>query len=155
MEQIVETCREEETEALGAMLAQWLFPGAVLLLSGELGAGKTAFARGIGRGLGVRTPVQSPTFTLMHAHEGRLPFYHFDLYRLEAEEELFHLGMDEFLDGDGVSVVEWAGKFPTFFTQPTLLISITAQGETCRKLSFSSQSTQYTSILRALARGVE
>lgn len=155
MEQIVETSCEEETEALGATLAQWLFPGAVLLLSGELGAGKTAFARGIGRGLGVSTPVQSPTFTLMHAHQGRLPCYHFDLYRLETEEELFQIGMDEFLDGDGVSVVEWAGKFPTFFTQPTLLITITVQGETCRKIRFASGFTQYDSMLRALARGVE
>ena len=155
VEQIVQTCSEEETEAVGATLAQWLFPGAVLLLAGELGAGKTAFARGIGRGLGVSTPVQSPTFTLMHAHQGRLPFYHFDLYRLEAEEELFHLGMEEFLDGDGVSVVEWAGKFPTFFTQPTLHITITAQGETCRQISFASESKQYEAILYALSRGVE
>lgn len=147
MEQEIRTCSEQETEAVGAALAEKLFPGAVLLLEGELGAGKTVFARGVARGLGVRSHVQSPTFTIMNEHRGNLPFYHFDLYRLESGEELFELGMDEYLEGDGVSLVEWAGKFQGYFGGPALEITIT-QENGCRIISFRPGDSRYEESIR-------
>ncbi|MBS3900178.1 MAG: tRNA (adenosine(37)-N6)-threonylcarbamoyltransferase complex ATPase subunit type 1 TsaE [Dethiobacter sp.] len=147
------TDSEQETEDLGESLGRILFPGAVILLNGEIGAGKTVFARGVGRGLGVYVPIQSPTFTLMNAHSGRLPFYHFDLYRLNSEEELFELGLDEALDGEGVSLVEWAGKFADFFTMPALIVWITSDGSTGRQILFQAGTESYQAVLRQLITG--
>jgi tRNA threonylcarbamoyladenosine biosynthesis protein TsaE len=103
----VTTAGAAETERLGEALGRLVVPGDVILLSGDLGAGKTTFTRGLARGAGVSEPVTSPSFTLLHEYAGRLPVYHFDLYRLTAEEELAELGLMEYLYGDGVAVVEW------------------------------------------------
>lgn len=151
MKQTVTTCSEQETEALGRALGKLLFPGAVILLDGDLGAGKTVFARGVARGLGVEATVQSPTFTLLNAHTGRLPFYHFDLYRLETEDELYDLGFDEVLDGDGVSLVEWAGKFSGFFSLPALQIEILGAQGPCRQITFTAEEQKYEIIVRHLS----
>lgn len=98
---------EEETQALAALLAQDLGPGDVLLLQGDLGAGKTAFVRGLARGLGAdEDEVSSPTFALLQLYQGRLPLYHFDLYRLSGQEAE-ELGFEEFFFGQGVCAVEW------------------------------------------------
>lgn len=153
MEDEIRTDSEQETEDLGESLGRILFPGAVILLNGEIGAGKTVFARGVGRGLGLYVPIQSPTFTLMNAHSGRLPFYHFDLYRLNSEEELFELGLDEALDGEGVSLVEWAGKFADFFTMPALIVWITSDGSTGRQILFQAGTESYQAVLRQLITG--
>jgi len=103
-----------ETEALGRALAAGLRPGDVLALCGDLGAGKTHLVKGLAAGLGISQEITSPTFTLVHEHrDGRLPLYHIDLYRLESARELEP--MEEYLHGDGVTVVEWADKFPEFF----------------------------------------
>ncbi|MCR3923330.1 MAG: tRNA (adenosine(37)-N6)-threonylcarbamoyltransferase complex ATPase subunit type 1 TsaE [Firmicutes bacterium] len=153
MEQIIETVHEGETEALGQTVGRLLFPGAIILLDGDLGAGKTVFARGVGRGLDVLAPITSPTFTLLNAHQGRVPFYHFDLYRLEHEEELFELGIEECLDGDGVSLVEWASKFPSYFTWPALTVTIRSRGDTTRQLELYAESKHYVQILQALIMG--
>ena len=102
-----------ETRALGEKLAARLRPGDVLLLEGDLGAGKSELTRGIAKGLGVAETVTSPSFTILNVYEsGRYPLYHFDWYRLESSEELYELGMDEFLGGDGIAVVEWPGRCP-------------------------------------------
>ena len=94
-----------ETRALGAALARQLLPGDVLVLEGDLGAGKSEFTRGIARGLGVAGPVASPSFTILNVYdEGRVPLYHFDWYRLSSAQELYDMGMDEYLGGDGVAV---------------------------------------------------
>jgi len=153
LEYEVRTEGEQATEDLGEALGRRLFPGAVILLNGEMGAGKTVFARGVGRGLGVNVPIQSPTFSLLNAHSGRLPFYHFDLYRLNSEEELFELGLDEALDGEGVSLVEWAGKFADYFTMPALVIWITSDGSTGRQILFWAKTEPYQAILRELTTG--
>ena len=98
----------DETNALGAQLASKLQAGDVIVLNGDLGAGKTTFTKGIAKGLGIKEIIKSPTFTIIREYQdGRLPLYHMDAYRLEnggAED----LGLDEYFDGDGVSVVEWA-----------------------------------------------
>lgn len=101
------TRTEKETEQLGMSLAAQLRPGDVLLLRGELGAGKSVLARGIARGLGVEGPVSSPTFTLLNCHEGRYPLHHFDLYRLEDADEFEAAGLAEYVGGAAVSVLEW------------------------------------------------
>lgn len=102
-----------ETFACGVRCAAGLQRGAVLALVGELGAGKTHFVKGLAHGLGAPGEVTSPTFTLVHEYRGgRLPLYHFDSYRLDAAEQLLDIGLDEYLNGDGVTALEWADKFP-------------------------------------------
>lgn len=98
-----------ETEALGAALADRLKPGAVVAFSGDLGAGKTAFVRGMARGLGIPERVTSPTFTIVNEYEGgRLPLFHFDMYRLGSSDELFDIGWEDYLTRGGVCAVEWS-----------------------------------------------
>ena len=98
-----------ETEALGAALAGRLKPGAVVAFSGDLGAGKTAFVRGLARGLGIPERVTSPTFTIVNEYEGgRLPLFHFDMYRLGSSDELFDIGWEDYLVRGGVCAVEWS-----------------------------------------------
>ena len=98
-----------ETEALGAALADKLTPGAVVAFSGDLGAGKTAFVRGMARGLGITERVTSPTFTIVNEYEGgRLPLFHFDMYRLGSSDELFDIGWEDYLVRGGVCAVEWS-----------------------------------------------
>ena len=99
----------EETEALGEKLAQHLRPGDVIAFYGDLGAGKTAFTRGLARGLGVTEPVTSPTYTIVNEYlSGRLPLFHFDMYRLGSAEELFDIGWEDYLERGGVCAVEWS-----------------------------------------------
>ena len=103
------TNSEEETEALGARLAVKLEPGAVIAFTGDLGAGKTAFTRGLARGLGIPDRVTSPTFTIVNEYEGgRLPLFHFDMYRLGSADELFDIGWEDYLARKGVCAVEWS-----------------------------------------------
>lgn len=98
-----------ETEALGESLAGQLEPGTVIAFTGDLGAGKTAFVRGLARGLGVRERVTSPTFTIVNEYEGgRLPLFHFDMYRLGSADELFDIGWEDYLARGGVCAVEWS-----------------------------------------------
>lgn len=100
---------EDETMALGERLAQELSAGSLVAFTGDLGAGKTAFTCGMARGLGITTRVTSPTFTIVNEYEGgRLPLFHFDLYRLASSEELFDIGWEDFLARGGVCAVEWS-----------------------------------------------
>ena len=100
----------EETEALGRRLGEQLSPGVVVAFTGDLGAGKTAFTRGLARGLGISDRVTSPTFTIVNEYEGgRLPLFHFDLYRLGSADELFDIGWEDYLARGGVCAVEWSG----------------------------------------------
>lgn len=100
---------EAETMALGEALSRDLLPGSLVAFTGDLGAGKTAFTRGMARGLGINARVTSPTFTIVNEYEGgRLPLFHFDLYRLSSSEELFDIGWDDYLCRGGVCAVEWS-----------------------------------------------
>ncbi len=106
---VAESHSESETEALGEALGRELRAGDVLALDGDLGAGKTAFTRGLARGLGYSGRVTSPTFTIVNEYEGgRLPLFHFDLYRLTSPEELFDIGWEDYLERGGVCCVEWS-----------------------------------------------
>ena len=105
----VTTRSAAETELLGARLAEKLLPGDVIAFRGGLGAGKTAFTRGLARGLGITEAVTSPTYTIVNEYpQGRLPLFHFDMYRLHDAEELFDLGWEDYLDRGGVCAVEWS-----------------------------------------------
>ena len=101
----------EATRAFAHKLGERLQIGDVVLLQGGLGAGKTEFVKGIAEGFGVTEPVTSPTFALMNIYQGRAPLYHFDLYRLNRPEQLFEIGFDEFVGGDGLALVEWPDLF--------------------------------------------
>lgn len=125
-----------ETRALGEMLAQKLMPGDVLLFWGDLGAGKSEMTRGIARGLGVTETVTSPSFTILNVYEsGRMPLYHFDWYRLQSAEELWEMGMEEYLGGDGVAVVEWPTRCPEAIPETRLDITIKPLTDTEREIT--------------------
>lgn len=132
----------EDTEALGAELAKGLFnsPGAVIGLVGELGAGKTSFVRGMARGLGVKGCVKSPSFTLINVYEGgRLPLYHIDLYRLAKAEELYAAGLEEYIYAKGISVIEWADKFPALLAECKIIAIFSYKGEKAREIEIERQ----------------
>lgn len=118
----VVTTGPEETRMLGKLLGEQALAGLVVLLNGELGAGKTCFSQGVARGLDISAavPITSPTYTLLNVHLGRLPLYHFDLYRLSQVDDLADLGYDEVAGGEGLTLVEWADRM-----NDTLLASIT------------------------------
>ena len=119
------TNSEEETEALGARLAAVLTPGTVVAFTGDLGAGKTAFTRGLARGLGVTDRVTSPTFTIVNEYEGgRLPLFHFDMYRLGSADELFHIGWEDYLARGGVCAVEWSENVAGALEEGAILVDI-------------------------------
>lgn len=114
--------KSEDTFQIGLELAKQAEPGDVFCLVGDLGVGKTVFSQGFGAGIGIEEPINSPTFTIVQVYEeGKLPFYHFDVYRIAEEEELFEIGFDEMVEGDGVSLIEWAnlipGSLPTHYKE--------------------------------------
>ncbi|MBQ7255441.1 MAG: tRNA (adenosine(37)-N6)-threonylcarbamoyltransferase complex ATPase subunit type 1 TsaE [Oscillospiraceae bacterium] len=108
----------EETEALGKQFAETLLPGDVIAFYGDLGAGKTAFTRGIADGLGISERVTSPTYTIVNEYlSGRLPLFHFDLYRLSSSDDLFDIGWEDYLERGGVCAVEWSERAPDALEQ--------------------------------------
>lgn len=122
------TDSEEETLELARKLAADAREGDVFALNGDLGAGKTVFARGFAQGLGIDAPVTSPTFTILQVYEeGRLPLYHFDIYRISDIMELYDVGFDEYLVGQGVCVIEWADMAKTLLPENTTRITLTQE----------------------------
>lgn len=116
---------ENETEAFGMKLAESLAPGSVVALTGDLGAGKTTLTKAVARGLGIETMVTSPTFTIIQEYKGgRLPLYHFDVYRIRDEEDMFELGYEDYFYGDGVCVVEWAEQIEDLLPEDAIRINI-------------------------------
>ena len=119
------TNSEAETEALGGRLADRLTPGAVVAFTGDLGAGKTAFTRGMARGLGVEDRVTSPTFTIVNEYEGgRLSLFHFDMYRLSSSNELFDIGWEDYLSRGGVCAVEWSENVADALEEGAVFVNI-------------------------------
>lgn len=115
---------ETETESLGESLGTRLRAGDVVAYFGELGAGKTAFTRGLARGLGCTGRVTSPTFTIVNEYEGPIPLFHFDLYRLEGEDDLFDIGWEDYLDRGGVCAVEWCERAADLLPPGTITVTI-------------------------------
>ena len=114
----------EETEHIGEMLGRRLRPGTVVAYRGGLGMGKTAFTRGLARGLGCRGRVTSPTFTIVNEYNGDTPLFHFDMYRLESEDELFDIGWEDYLARGGICAVEWSENVSDAMEPGTITISI-------------------------------
>ena len=115
----------QETEALGEKVGRSLMPGAVLAYTGDLGAGKTAFTRGLARGLEIPERITSPTFTIVNEYEGgRLPLFHFDMYRLGSSDELFDIGWEDYLARDGVCAVEWSENIEDILDANTIRVDI-------------------------------
>ena len=120
-----ESFSAEETFHIGRELAQRAVPGEVLALSGDLGVGKTVFTKGFAAGLGITEPVNSPTFTILQIYEGgRMPLYHFDVYRIEDPEEMEEVGLDEYLFGPGVCLIEWAEQIAEILPESTRIVRI-------------------------------
>lgn len=142
----------EATEAFGRRLGERLFPGAVIALIGPLGAGKTHLTRAIAEGLQVRNPaaVNSPTFVLIQEYSARLPLYHFDAYRLTGSREFADLGANEYFEGDGVCIVEWADKVEAALPAEHLRIAIEVVDEHRRRFALTATGERYEALLRQL-----
>ena len=128
------TNNEAETISEGEKLGRTLAPGAVVALYGNLGVGKTAFTRGLAAGLGVTEVVSSPTFTIVNEYPGKVLLFHFDMYRLESENELFDIGWDDYLERGGVCAVEWSEKVSGAFPPETIMVTIINLGGDKRSL---------------------
>ncbi len=138
----------EQTRKIGMKLGELAASGDVILLVGPLGAGKTCLTQGIARGLGIHEYTASPSFVLVREyHQGKLPLYHIDLYRLDRVEEVAQLGLDDYLYGDGVCVVEWADKGSSVLPEEHLLIELQVVSPLKRKLSFMPKGTRYMKML--------
>lgn len=140
----------EETQRIAAALAKVVVPGTVIALEGDLGAGKTHFTQGLARGLGVGEAVTSPTFNVMSVYDqGRLPLYHFDLYRLEDALELEDIAFYDYVEADGVSCIEWAAKFPEEIPAQALWISITTREDNVRSVEVRTASGETQVLIDA------
>lgn len=129
----------EETDAAGERLGVTLGPGDVVALSGELGAGKTVFTQGLVRALGVSTVATSPTFVLVNEYRGRLPVHHVDAYRTESLAELLDLGLPELMDGDGVTVIEWAERLEPLLPARAVRVRIAGVGDEPREITIDDR----------------
>ena len=140
----------EETQRIAAALAKVVVPGTVIALEGDLGAGKTHFTQGLARGLGVGEAVTSPTFNVMSVYDqGRLPLYHFDLYRLEDALELEDIAFYDYVEAAGVSCIEWAAKFPEEIPAQALWISITTREDNVRSIEVRTASGETQVLIDA------
>ena len=133
----------EETERFGETLAASLHPGSVVAYTGELGMGKTAFTRGLARGLGCCGRVTSPTFTIVNEYEGNIPLFHFDMYRLSSSDELFDIGWEDYLERGGVCAVEWSERVTDALPPDTVFVNIArhAENENWRTITVTSTIT--------------
>jgi tRNA threonylcarbamoyladenosine biosynthesis protein TsaE len=149
----ITTGSARETRQLGQLFGGLAEAGLVVLLSGQMGAGKTCFAQGVGTGLGVApsSPVTSPSYTLLNIHQGRLPFYHFDLYRLTQVDDLADLGYDEYAEGDGLTMVEWADRM-TGALSSSIDVAIESLGGEQRKIRFVARDDRGAELLGQLVQ---
>ncbi len=148
------TTSDQATLRIGHRLGALLAPGDVLGVTGALGSGKTWFAKGVGRGLGIpeRTVITSPSFSLVNAYEteGRIAFYHMDLYRLSGLEEVLSAGLEEYLHSEGVVLVEWADRCPDILPPRALSVAIAIEGAERRRIALSGGHTRADQILEGM-----
>ena len=147
----ITTHSAEETQEVGRVLGQLAQVGDLILLSGDLGAGKTTFTQGIAWGLGVQEYAHSPTFILAHEYHGRVTLHHLDLYRIDDPREAEELGIDEFLS-EGACVVEWAEKAMGLFPEERLLVELKESGEDTRGLRLTPTGERYVRLVEEVAK---
>ena len=145
----------EETQRLGSELGRLAQPDDLFMLVGGLGAGKTCLTQGIAWGLDIAGYATSPTFVVINQYRGRLPLYHIDLYRLDSVEEVVDLGLDDYLYGNGVCVVEWADKAMNVLPPEHLLVEINYVSDTVRDLILNPGGQRYRAMLSQLKQGLE
>lgn len=122
---IIESHSAKETFQLGVTMGKESNPGDIILLDGDLGVGKTVFSKGLGKGLGIEEPISSPTFTLVQIYEeGRLPLYHFDVYRIADVEEMDEIGYEDYFYGEGVCLIEWASLIQEILPEKVIQVTI-------------------------------
>lgn len=132
----IRTHSPEETEAIGRKIAAKLLPGDIIAYYGDLGAGKTAFTRGLAAGLGVTEQVTSPTYTIVNEYlSGRMPLFHFDMYRLDSADDLFDIGWEDYLARGGVCAVEWSENVMDALPEDTVWVRIAREGDTGRSIT--------------------
>jgi tRNA threonylcarbamoyladenosine biosynthesis protein TsaE len=146
---VVATTSQEATQAVGGALADLALPGDVLLLSGDLGAGKTQLTKGLAAGLGVVEPVTSPTFNILLVHQGRIPLFHFDLYRLSSADQLEDLDYWGTLEADGISVVEWGDRFAEAAPPECVSVTIRLVSDEARELEIVGQGVRGEKLAQA------
>ncbi|MFS0784412.1 tRNA (adenosine(37)-N6)-threonylcarbamoyltransferase complex ATPase subunit type 1 TsaE [Bacillus sp. 1P06AnD] len=144
----INTHSPEETSALSMRIGERVQPGMVITLEGDLGAGKTLFTKGLAKGMGITRNVNSPTFTIIKEYMGRLPLYHMDVYRVEDEYE--DLGFDDYFEGNGVTVVEWAHLIADQLPDELLAIHIQYIDETNRKITFKPVGDRYVELCKEI-----
>lgn len=150
------TTNPEQTEHIGELLGTRLGPGDVICLYGELGAGKTSLAFGIAMGLDVHEQyITSPTFSFVNEYEGRAPFYHIDLYRLKAPRELEGIGFEEYLESDGVTVIEWADRAEDELPEERFSVYLSYVSENGREIGFLAEGERYEKLLKGLKEDLE
>ncbi|MCD5325936.1 MULTISPECIES: tRNA (adenosine(37)-N6)-threonylcarbamoyltransferase complex ATPase subunit type 1 TsaE [Pontibacillus] len=146
----IDTHSAEETKKVAERLGALLEPNDLLTLEGDLGAGKTTFTKGLGTGLGVTRTISSPTFTIVKEYEGRMPLYHLDVYRLEDSDE--DIGFDEYFDGGGVCVVEWAQFIEDYLPDNRLDIELFYNNEDERSIHLKPRGERYERICKELVK---
>lgn len=143
----------ENTLQLGEKIGLLVEPGQIILLAGELGSGKTLLVKGIAGGLGIEDDVTSPTYNLINEYEGQLPLYHLDLYRLDDEIELYNIGLEEYIERDGIIVIEWPEIAYNLIPPDFLYIKIEVSGKSSRNLKLEAEGNS-ESLLEGLAEYV-
>ena len=142
---------EEKTREIGSKLGELLTPKSVICLIGDLGAGKTTMTQSLARALGVDDYITSPTFTIVNEYEGKMPLYHFDVYRIGSSEEMYDIGFDEYIDGDGVCIIEWANLIEDIVPDEYLYIEMNYK-ETGREMILTPKGDKYEEIVKELSK---
>jgi tRNA threonylcarbamoyladenosine biosynthesis protein TsaE len=150
---VFRTISTSETIRIGKSIGSRLLPGDVVALTGELGAGKTQFIKGLAAGVGIGNPtyVSSPSFKLINEYPGKVTFYHIDLFRLSGEKEAEELGLDDYFQSRGITAIEWADKIPSLLPEEILRIEIRYTGENSRTLEISGKGKRYECLVKELS----
>ena len=142
---------EEQTREIGYKLGQLLTPKRVICLIGDLGAGKTTMTQSLAKSLEVDDYITSPTFTIVNEYEGRIPLYHFDVYRIGSSDEMYDIGFDEYINGDGVCIIEWANLIEDILPDEYLYIEMNYK-ETGREMILTPNGEKYEEIVKELTK---
>ena len=142
---------EEKTREIGSKLGELLTPKSVICLIGDLGAGKTTMTQSLARALGVDDYITSPTFTIVNEYEGKMPLYHFDVYRIGSSEEMYDIGFDEYIDGEGVCIIEWANLIEDILPDEYLYIELKYK-DMSREMILNPIGKKYEKIVEELTK---